>query len=127
MVQRGYRRHHDLLVRLLPRRPAGSRPDGKAAAAAEEPGDEIVVSGIRASLKQAMDIKRDSVGVVDAISAEDIGKLPDQSIAESIARLPGLARLTAGHKYFANKATKPRSKNSANSSRCWRIRHGCVF
>ena len=44
--------------------------------------EEVQVFGIRASTEAAMDIKRDSTGVVDAISAEDIGKLPDTSIAE---------------------------------------------
>lgn len=51
---------------------------------------EIVVTGIRASLQRAMDIKEKSVGVVDAISAEDIGQFPDASIGEAIARIPGV-------------------------------------
>ncbi len=54
-------------------------------------GDEIVVTGIRAGLQNSINIKRDETSIVEAISAEDIGKLPDVSIAESIARLPGLA------------------------------------
>jgi iron complex outermembrane receptor protein len=54
-------------------------------------GSEIVVVGIRAGIRGAVDIKRKEQGIVEAISAEDIGKLPDVSIAESIARLPGLA------------------------------------
>jgi len=53
--------------------------------------DEIVVTGIRQSLKEAMEIKRDSVGVVDAITAEDIGKFPDTNLAESLQRIPGIA------------------------------------
>lgn len=53
--------------------------------------EEVIVSGYRQSLQNAMDIKRDSTSIVEAISAEDIGKLPDTSIAESLARLPGLA------------------------------------
>jgi TonB-dependent receptor len=60
-------------------------------AAAEEEGDEIVVSGVRASLERAMDIKRESNGVVDAISAEDIGKFPDTNLAESLQRIPGVS------------------------------------
>jgi iron complex outermembrane receptor protein len=51
----------------------------------------IAVSGIRGSLIRAQAIKQDSSSIVEAISAEDIGKLPDSSIAESLARLPGLA------------------------------------
>lgn len=59
-------------------------------AAAEEQIEVIQVSGIRRSLQLAQAIKQDSTSVVEAVSAEDIGKLPDMSIAESIARLPGL-------------------------------------
>ncbi|WP_088330616.1 TonB-dependent receptor [Lacimicrobium sp. SS2-24] len=51
----------------------------------------IQVSGIRASLQRAQAIKMDSTSIVEALSAEDIGKLPDTSVAESLARLPGLA------------------------------------
>ncbi len=53
--------------------------------------DEIVVTGIRASLREAMDIKRDAQGVVDAISAEDIGKFPDTNLAESLQRITGVS------------------------------------
>jgi TonB-dependent receptor len=53
--------------------------------------EEIVVTGIRASLQAAMDIKRESNGVVDAISAEDIGKFPDTNLAESLQRIPGVS------------------------------------
>ena len=52
---------------------------------------EVVVTGLRSSLKQSMDIKRDSIGVVDAITAEDIGKFPDTNLAESLQRIPGVA------------------------------------
>lgn len=51
----------------------------------------IAVSGIRGSLIRAQAVKMDNTSIVEAISAEDIGKLPDSSIAESLARLPGLA------------------------------------
>ena len=51
----------------------------------------IQVSGIRGSLQRAQAIKMDSTSIVEALSAEDIGKLPDTSIAESLSRLPGLA------------------------------------
>ena len=52
---------------------------------------EIIVTGIRASLDQAIAIKRDSSGVVDAISAEDIGKFPDTNLAESLQRITGVS------------------------------------
>ena len=54
-------------------------------------GEEIIVTGIRASLQQAQDIKRDAQGVVDAISAEDIGKFPDTNLAESLQRITGVS------------------------------------
>jgi iron complex outermembrane receptor protein len=57
----------------------------------EENLEVIQVSGIRGSLQRAQAIKMDNTSIVEALSAEDIGKLPDTSIAESIARLPGLA------------------------------------
>jgi iron complex outermembrane recepter protein len=53
--------------------------------------ETIVVSGYRHSLETTEGIKRSSVGLVEAVSSEDIGKLPDVSIAESLSRLPGLA------------------------------------
>ncbi|WBH15527.1 TonB-dependent receptor [Sphingomonas radiodurans] len=60
--------------------------------AAEAGGDsDIVVTGVRASLDRAIDIKRNSAGVVDAISAEDIGKFPDTNLAESLQRITGVS------------------------------------
>ncbi len=53
--------------------------------------DEVIVTGIRRGIADSISIKRDETSLVEAVSAEDIGKLPDVSIAESIARLPGLA------------------------------------
>lgn len=53
--------------------------------------ETIVVVGIRGSIQASTNKKRYNSSIVEAISAEDIGKLPDSSIAESIARLPGLA------------------------------------
>ena len=51
----------------------------------------IVQGGIRGSLTRSMDIKRDSAGVVDAISAEDMGKFPDANLAESLQRITGVS------------------------------------
>ncbi|MGK6321977.1 TonB-dependent receptor [Sphingomonas sp. DT-51] len=64
-----------------------------ASVAAQEDGatDDIVVTGVRASLDRAIAIKRDSPGVVDAISAEDIGKFPDTNLAESLQRITGVS------------------------------------
>ncbi|MFS1522998.1 TonB-dependent receptor [Microbulbifer sp. 2304DJ12-6] len=62
--------------------------DEEAASATIE---EVTVTGFRKSVMDSIGTKRDAKAVVEAISAEDIGKLPDSSIAEAIARLPGLA------------------------------------
>jgi|TARA_B110000902_G_scaffold43913_1_gene48831 TonB-dependent receptor len=53
--------------------------------------EEVVVTGIRGSLERAMDTKRDASGVVDAISAEDMGKFPDTNLAESLQRISGVS------------------------------------
>jgi iron complex outermembrane receptor protein len=59
--------------------------------------DEIVVTGIRASQEQAISIKRNATTVVDAISAEDIGKLPDVTVADALQRIAGIQiQRTAG-------------------------------
>jgi iron complex outermembrane recepter protein len=52
--------------------------------------EEVVVTGIRRSLDAARDIKRDATQIVDSIVAEDIGKLPDRNVAESLARVSGV-------------------------------------
>ena len=58
----------------------------------QEASDEIVlVTGIRASMQRSMDLKRDAKGIVDGISAEDIGKFPDTNLAESLQRISGIA------------------------------------
>ena len=55
------------------------------------PVEEVVVTGIRGSLTAALDQKRESTGVMDAISAEDIGKFPDTNLAESLQRITGVS------------------------------------
>ena len=57
---------------------------------AEDEVEEVVVTGIKKSLISAIDIKRNNVGVVDAITAEDFGKFPDNNLAESLARVVGI-------------------------------------
>lgn len=51
----------------------------------------IVVTGFRQSLQKALNLKRESIGAVDAIVAEDIAKFPDQNLAESLQRIPGIS------------------------------------
>ncbi|MET0856660.1 MAG: TonB-dependent receptor [Telluria sp.] len=67
-----------------------------AANSADAPIASVTVSGIRRGIEDAISVKKDSSSIVEAISAEDIGKLPDASIAESISRLPGLAAQRVG-------------------------------
>jgi iron complex outermembrane receptor protein len=71
-----------------PTSPGGANAEGQVT---NNAGNEIVVTGFRAALANAVNTKLRSDQIVESISAEDIGKLPDNSIAESIARLPGLA------------------------------------
>ena len=72
--------------------PAYAQTTGtEAAPTTDTPVASVVVSGIRRGIEGAISVKKDSNSIVEAISAEDIGKLPDVSIAESISRLPGLA------------------------------------
>ena len=66
---------------------------GMARAADEAPValEEVVVTGIRASLEASMDLKRNAAGVVDAITAEDMGDFPDSNLAESLQRITGVS------------------------------------
>ncbi|GAA0540301.1 TonB-dependent receptor [Rhizomicrobium palustre] len=52
--------------------------------------ETVTVTGYRASLERAMDIKRSSAAVVDSITAEDLGKFPDSNVAEALQRMPGV-------------------------------------
>ncbi|MFZ6779066.1 TonB-dependent receptor [Undibacterium sp. Ji83W] len=69
---------------------AQEKPAAPATAATEEV-QQITVSGIRASVRNALASKEASNSMIEAIASEDIGKLPDTTIAESLARLPGLS------------------------------------
>jgi iron complex outermembrane receptor protein len=78
--------------------PAPDAATGPGDVNATQPEDKnaIVVTGFRRSLQDSINIKRRERGTVEAVSAEEIGKLPDVSIAESIARLPGIAAQRVG-------------------------------
>lgn len=67
--------------------PAGAQENSQA----QQSADQIVVTGIRGSLQRSQEMKRDAFGVVDAISAEDIGKFPDTNLAESLQRITGVS------------------------------------
>lgn len=67
---------------------------GSTTTFAQEEGlaiEQIEVTGIRSSLKAALDTKRNSDSIVDAINAEDIGKFPDKNVADSLQRIPGVS------------------------------------
>ena len=70
---------------------ANQTPPATAVSDAGEPVDTIVVTGFRQSLEAALNVKRQSVSAVDAIVAEDIAKFPDQNLAESLQRIPGIS------------------------------------
>lgn len=58
--------------------------------------EEIIVTGIRGSLQRNLDLKRESSGVIDVISSEDIGKFPDSNVAASLQRVPGVSIQRSG-------------------------------
>lgn len=67
---------------------AGEQP--AATVEGETEGDAIVVTGLRQSIQSSLDAKRNATSIVEVITAEDLGLLPDQSIADTLARLPGV-------------------------------------
>src|SRR2546430_1511479 len=70
---------------------AADQPAGTPAPPADQPMQEVVVTGIRKGIEDAVAAKKADSSMIEEVSSEDIGKLPDASIAESIARLPGIA------------------------------------
>src|SRR5436305_11662464 len=73
-----------------PAQPVGTSDNSASPAPQADQGSAIVVTGFRASLQSAINKKKRSDQIVESVSAEDIGKLPDASIGEAIARLPGI-------------------------------------
>ncbi|MDE2163395.1 MAG: TonB-dependent receptor [Alphaproteobacteria bacterium] len=70
--------------------PAAAQDSSQTPAAAQAPMETVVVTGILESLQNSLNIKRDSSGIVDAITAEDIGKFPDVNLADAMMRIPGI-------------------------------------
>ncbi len=70
-------------------------PAPAASAAATEEVQRVEVTGIRASLQNAINVKRNAETHIDVISAEDIGKMPDKNVADSLARVPGVTILNS--------------------------------
>ena len=58
--------------------------------------DTVQVTGIRGSVEKSLDVKRDAKSHVDVVTAEDIGKMPDKNIADSLQRVPGVTVSSAG-------------------------------
>src|SRR5258708_27342362 len=73
-------------------------PPGLVLAAAPDDSalQEIVVTGIRKSVELSLEAKRDSTEITEVITAEDIGKMWDRNVADSLARLPGVTTSAAG-------------------------------
>ncbi len=76
---------------MLPAAVQAQTTDQPQTAEAEEAAGEIVVTGFRSSIDSSAAQKRESTTIVEVVAPEDLGKLPDLSIAESLSRLPGLA------------------------------------
>jgi TonB-dependent receptor len=70
-----------------------STPVAAQQAGGQQGIETVVVTGLRGSLQRNLDIKRNASGLVDAISAEDIGKFPDVNLADSMMRIPGVTVL----------------------------------
>ena len=69
----------------------GALAQDQAAGVEADEVQEVVVTGIRKSIEDSIGVKKNESSIVEVVSAEDIGKLPDSSIAEAIGRLPGIA------------------------------------
>lgn len=77
-------------VALLPALAIGAPALAQESATPADEPEEIVVSGIRGSLEKAAEVKRDAAQVLDVITAEDVGKLPDANVAEALQRVTGV-------------------------------------
>jgi len=76
---------------------ASNAQQAAPATAADQPVVETVtISGIRGSLQQSLTQKRDAIGHVEVITSEDIGKMPDKNVADSLQRVPGVTISSAG-------------------------------
>jgi len=71
-------------------------PETGAESPAPAEDDEIVVTGIRRSIADSIRTKREADSIVDVVTAEDVGKFPDNNVAESLSRVPGI---TVDHQF----------------------------
>jgi iron complex outermembrane receptor protein len=70
--------------------PAYAEPASTTPAANSDTIQEVIVTGIRGSLRQSIETKREAVGVMDVLTSEDVGKFPDKNLAEALQRVPGI-------------------------------------
>jgi len=70
--------------------PVFSQSAGASAASQAQDVEEVIVTGIRGSIRESIEAKRESTAIVDSISAEDMGKFPDKNAAESLSHVPGI-------------------------------------
>jgi iron complex outermembrane receptor protein len=70
---------------------AAAADSEQSANAATEEIEEVLVTGIRASLRESLEVKRESQTVVDVITSEDVGKFPDKNVAEALQRVSGVS------------------------------------
>ena len=82
--------HTSAGVMIRRERRAGDSPDPAIGQTITDPPEQIVVTGLIHSLRTNLDIKRNAGGLVDVISAEDIGKFPDVDLAAAMQRIPGV-------------------------------------
>jgi iron complex outermembrane receptor protein len=75
----------------LAKHAAADAPDAAAAAPASEEIETVLVTGIRASLRESLDVKRQSEAVVEVLTSEDVGKFPDKNVAEALQRVSGVS------------------------------------
>lgn len=66
------------------------QPPAQSDPAPAQEGSDVVVTGVRAAITEALDIRRESVQIVDSVVAEDIGKLPDNNVVEALQRVTGI-------------------------------------
>src|ERR1700733_484650 len=73
-------------------------PSGPSNVAQDSQLEEMVVTGLRASLEKSLDIKKNATVVLDSINAEELGRFPDADVADSLEHLPGItiSRTTGG-------------------------------
>ena len=85
--------------------PAAGPDQATAAGDQNNQAQAIIVTGIRGSLQRNLNAKRNAPGVMDTISAEDIGKFPDANVADALQRIPGLSIQRVGARGEANGIT----------------------